>query len=523
MNTVYLHLTSSYRDRTRYPNPADFSVGINSESKAVEINVNNKTDDCDRNTVISCVDSNSNNTLDPVTTAFPIYIFNVQSIGNSCSTTNFSTGSTRINPILGPIVIPGCDGYSDLADWYQSYFIHDITIDDYKQIMSLDTSTLTATMLLPFPFTFNSTDAYSLIDITYFNKPSSIYGNQFEINKVNLQSFDLFRRDTPFIDNYYTGNIIYNYNTGESNLITAYDYLTHTVTTKNLFNDGISINSIGLPGQEIGDLIAIRSALPIYSQKGRIIDLLPPNQVQINPGGSKSQYIGQFFFMTPLYIDPILQYPYGFSGPSATNTSINDKITKYLFKITDYDEVTGILTLDDIFDTSNYSLFDFNNRWFEILPFTRDNYEPINYSGSMVSITMAVCYEIELISLILPNRELKSGGLPSFLNYVYVEISNVTSAERNAPNTIYSNNPNSNKAVFICPIRDIRNPLISSFVKINSGGMRQTIKFRPNDVLHFKVYLPNGELFITKMDESPSYTQVNQLIQISATFSIKRL
>lgn len=536
MNDVYLQLTSAYRDRVRYPYPADFCVGMSPEVSLVDkqiytgpFQVSSLFSNYKQQAMYSSISPPKTNysLLDPITNAFPVYIFNVQSIGNNCvGPTIFKNGSTYTTPILGVIPItPFCEGYSDISGWYQSYYIHNNTLNDYKLITEYNPSDRSVTLQLPFPFTFNEGDNYNLIDLSYFNQPSSIYFTPFESNKLNLQYFDLFRRENPFIDNYYVGNYVYNYNTKEIVSITDYNSLTHTVSTNKLFNFGVSTNSIGPLGNQVGDLLAIRTTLPIYTQIGRVFDLIAPNKVQLSSTASstKNDYVGQFFFMTPLFIDSVLQGPYNFSGPSTTTTTTNYKISKYLFKIIEYDEINKILILENSFDTFDYSISDFNSRWFEILPFSRNNYSPLNYSGSMVSVTNAVCYEIELISLILPNRELASGGLPAFLNYVYVELNNVTSSESNAPNTIYSNNPSSNKAVFICPIRNIRNPLISSFVKVNSSGMKQTIKFKPNDNLHLRVYLPNGELFVTKMEENPLYTNVNQLIQISATFSIKRL
>lgn len=542
MNDVYLHLTSSYRNRITNPYTCDFSVGMSPDVSTIDnltsqttgpLKISNLFGNYKQismyNTSISIRRSKENISLhDPITDAFPLYIFNVQALGNNCvGPTIFKTGSTNIKPILGDVPItPFCDGnYSNISEWYQSYYIKNNTLSEYRLITTYNPTTQSVILDLPFSSTFNENDNYNLIDVTYFNQPTSIHLTPFEINKVNLQFFDLFRRDNPPIENYYTGKYIYNYNTGEKLSIIGYDYLNQIVITDSVFKSGINIDSIGPLGNKIGDLLAIRSSLPMYSQFGRVFDLISPNKVQLGPNASnlKSEYIGQFFFMTPLFIDSVLQNPYNFSGPSQTNTDINYKINKYLFKIIDYDEINKILTLEDSFDIYNYSISDFNNRWFEILPFSYNNYSPVNYSGSLVSITNSVCYEIDLVTLILPNRELITGGLPAFLNYVYVELSNVSAAEKNGPNTIYSNNPNSNKAVFICPIKDTRNPLITSFLKVNASGMKQTIKFKPTDTLHFRVYLPNGQLFITKIEENPLYINVNPLIQISCTFRIKRL
>ena len=160
---------------------------------------------------------------------------------------------------------------------------------------------------------------------------------------------------------------------------------------------------------------------------------------------------------------------------------------------------------------------------YEILRFTVDNEVPFTYTGSTVSQQEMVCYEIGLIDLILPNKILENGGLTAFYPYVYVELQNVSAPGAGLKNILYSNNPNSTKKLFTCSITDIPNPLISPFIKIDSGGATQTIKFKPNDNLHFAVYLPNGKLFKTIYPETYSPFFPNELIQISAVFSIKRL
>ena len=162
---------------------------------------------------------------------------------------------------------------------------------------------------------------------------------------------------------------------------------------------------------------------------------------------------------------------------------------------------------------------------FLLLPFSYDNLNPFVYTGSLVSQQELVCYEIQLINLILPNVVLGTslGSLISFYPYIYLELQNVSAAGAGTTNIIYSNNPNSTKMLFRCPIKDVPNPVNSTFIKIDGSGMVQTIKFRPNDNLFFSVHLPNGDLFKTILPESFSPEPPNPVIQISACFSIKRV
>ena len=160
---------------------------------------------------------------------------------------------------------------------------------------------------------------------------------------------------------------------------------------------------------------------------------------------------------------------------------------------------------------------------FEILQFTRDNVVPFTYTGSTVSQQQMVCYEVELINLVLPNLILKSGGRIAFYPYVYVELQNISGSSGGNTNIIYSNNPNSVRRLFRAAIDDIPNPLISPFIKIDGDGMTQTIKFKPNDNFKFGVFLSDGTLFETVLTDSYGPAPANPLVQISAMFSMKRV
>jgi hypothetical protein len=129
---------------------------------------------------------------------------------------------------------------------------------------------------------------------------------------------------------------------------------------------------------------------------------------------------------------------------------------------------------------------------------------------------------VALLRLVLPNVTLRSGSRVAFYPYVYVELKNVTSPSSSSQNVIYSNNPESNRALFIVPVRDMVMPVNSQFVKL-VGRMRQTIKFRPNDTFRFSVYLPDGNLFLPYQEDLPSPYEPNFRLQTHAVFAIRRL
>jgi len=160
-----------------------------------------------------------------------------------------------------------------------------------------------------------------------------------------------------------------------------------------------------------------------------------------------------------------------------------------------------------------------------ILPFSYDNLNPFVYTGSLVSQQDMVCYEIELLNLVLPNAVLAvaGGGNIAYYPYVYVELSNVSATGAHLKNILYSNNPNSTRVLFRAAIDDVPNPLNSTFIKIDGDGAVQTIKFKPNDNLRFRVTMQYGQTFQTTLDEWFSPSMPNPTAQISAYFSLKRL
>ena len=157
-----------------------------------------------------------------------------------------------------------------------------------------------------------------------------------------------------------------------------------------------------------------------------------------------------------------------------------------------------------------------------IVSFDRDNFNPLMYNGSMVSISQNICYKISLLSVTLPNIPLRTGSRIAFYPYVYVEFSNATSPNNASGQIIYSNNPNSNRALFIAPVTQLLQPTAKTYITLSGNGMSQLVKFKPNDNLRFSVYLPDGSLFQTlDIDTLPPYEP--QLgLQIDAVFSITR-
>lgn len=157
-----------------------------------------------------------------------------------------------------------------------------------------------------------------------------------------------------------------------------------------------------------------------------------------------------------------------------------------------------------------------------ILTFNHDNFSPLDYIGTMVSLNQPVCYEMSVLSLTLPNKLLLTGSRIAFYPYVYLEIQNVTAASSAGYNLITSNNPNSTRAVFHLSVPQVSDPELQAFVTLSGNGS-QILKFKPNDNLKFEIYLSDGTLFQTLApDLFPPYAP-DPGLQIDFVFSISRV
>ena len=162
------------------------------------------------------------------------------------------------------------------------------------------------------------------------------------------------------------------------------------------------------------------------------------------------------------------------------------------------------------------------NTYFEILPFTKDGYSPMKYYGSRVSQQQEVCYDIELSELLLPNQNLKNatGGLLSCFSHIFVELSPQNGGNSRA---FASNNPNARTALFKVPVLDISHQNNCKFIKLDGRGVTHTIKFRPNESFHFRVFLPDGTDLEYGIKEHGVPLFPNPDNQISSLFRYKRV
>ena len=257
--------------------------------------------------------------------------------------------------------------------------------------------------------------------------------------------------------------------------------------------------------------------------------------------------IGSFFM--PMILTPEFQLSTTLPNhlQISPNNSLPYRPNRILpnLSIIDGDSLNGLVPIVDVFfyegkqviltrpfDTTLYARFTATNinsfpeaLTYVILPFFRDGCVNMDYRGTMVSSSQMVCYAMAINTLILPNQilNLPFGALTTSYPYVLLEITNETAASGHNKSLIYSNNPNTISATFVCSISDVNSPLITKFINISSDGAAQILKFKPNDNLRFRISMPDGRSFETEIKDYIPPLQPNPLLQINCLIEINRL
>jgi hypothetical protein len=311
-----------------------------------------------------------------------------------------------------------------------------------------------------------------------------------DINDLSIPCYSQSYHDYYIIDETLSNgkNIFYR-------KVINYDFTTQLAILESPFPDTWNIN----------DSYSLRKTLPIetWTLSGHTVS----NKIYISHQASQS------------LVDYVNKYVYNTNGPVDVSSGIYD-----IFFITNAQFITiNSLQYLELTLTMNGRQFPQIGNVINVISFCKDNFAPLNYNGSLVSQNESVCYEITLISLTLPNSPLITGSRIMFYPYVYVEFSNLSSPSGSSRDIIYSNNPNTSKALFIAPITDSSQPMNKGFVKIDAGAMTQTVKFKPNDSLRVSIYLPDGSLFETVSVDYSSPYPPNNLVQIGTVFAIRRI
>jgi hypothetical protein len=462
MNKRYLEIDSTYRNRNEYENPSNFSVLIAQSGTR-----------------------DAQHAYDPVSNAAPIKTWVPDDLEDGISSGRVQENNTNtISEFIGKFPV---NTLNKDPGYYKGF---PITVDSEASEVKISDWIFLSSDGTHDYFTIGVTPSFTNIPTGFITGGTST---------TDLAIGAVFVPDGFMADHFYVGNILYNEEKNESIPVISYDGTTKII---GLDLDAKYGGNVGT--WQTSDVYSLRKIIPKYfGQLPSTVGKPDNTSITFSVDTDTIVNVGDFIRFT-----------------SGVHKNTTRRIAKYTG-----DGETGPPTIDPDLITVSSTLnpIPVEGETFEILQFTYDNAVPFNYTGSLVSQQEMVCYEIELINLILPNKILVSGGRTAFYPYVYVELQNLSSSSAGTQSVIYSNNPNSKRMLFRAAIDDIPNPLISPFIKIDGDGMVQTVKFKPNDNLKFGVYLPNGEPLQTVEIDTVSPFAPDPLLQLSAMFSIKRL
>ena len=521
MPTKYLELDSNYRNRNLYENtnPASFTcqisqTGINDQYTA----------------------------LDPITYAYPLNTFKIsETVGTFTYTV--PTDSSIPPPISGGLAVSssskfiltenGGDPDAKKAHAHNGYFAGavlqytlpaDPTSHIYYRILewiSLGNDMYLVTTDQNLPIASGSSIVFNIYQgSSITNTPSWLLAPQY-----------VFLPSTLPIPNYYTKYILYNQTQQNSSKIVSFDSDTR------LAQLGSDVSASGLNWNADGsDVLILRQELPRnfgsdpYNITGKndtttgLLNVVALQTTGLVPIMTDASFINNFIRMFS-------------DADKYTNVQIN-RIVSVVVKITPKTGSSYYIASNGNFNSlqplgsisaTNFVIIDGSpfpaivSFKCEIMPFSVDNCSPFTYNGSLASQNQSVSYDIGLNSLTLPNLFLTNGGRIAYYPYIYVEIENVSTTTGPNRNVIYSNNPNTYKAIFKIPITDLNHPLSTPFLRLNGNGMIQTMTFKPNTDMAVSVKLPDGTVFKTIIPDTPAGQPPNPFVQLSFLFSMTRI
>lgn len=456
----YLELDSTFRNRTRWPNPGEFEVALSQSGRA-----------------------QGEQAQDPICVACPVNewtggLFDVNTLGNES--------------VEGQILAIGL-GYansktvvefrqvapSTLQQRYNYYkhaiFRNSSQPNQFARIVEyiyLGNGKAQVT-LSDDNFQFSFGDFFFIVDPSDTSDPTALY---------------LFVPDGSDNRQDYVNKIIYNETLNEWRVVNAYDSQT-------------GILSVG------GDPAFLWQRFHNYS-----IRTTSPNYIFTAGGTSTSDQVvltgTAAVSMNNIYQSWFLRIP---------QTLYNNTVTApegEVRRITNYNGATQTATVFPPFTASTAGLD------FELMQFGFENANPLTWRTNL-SQEIPV-FNIRLNRLVLPNRVLSigNGGKTAFQNYFYVELSNIDPSSTNTLN-IFSNNPYAVRAMFRATVKNVNNPDEQEFVALEGDNMTQTVRFRLDSNIKMKITLNStGETFQTTLTDNAPPGDPNHNLQINALFEL---
>lgn len=516
MPTKYLELDSTYRNRNLSDNvgPGSFLSQISQTGVGTQITA-----------------------VDPITYAYPDIIFTYSNTDVTLTYTlpADNTGFSSQSKFLLTTAAPG------LAYAVNGYFV--------GAVLNIPNASLSTVQQPPGPVPPAGTLNYRITEWIQLSNTEFLVSTEIPVPwtattaAVNIyqQSTDItlpgvqyvFLPNSLSIPNYYNGYYLYNQTKNDGYLISSYDKDTHRakITT-----------TIAWAGT---DVLIVRKELPRLFT-GDVGPILPYQQYAATPAIPAIAAIPNTVALTvevggtPLNVD--MSFVNNFLRFYINNTDIVYTVCKIIGVVLRATPIGGGANIY-VVDYNGDQYYNYNNgkytvaytnsvvinvaqplpRLCEVMNFNVDSYSPFAYNGGLVSQNQPTSYDVTLNSLVLPNAVLSTGGRIAYYPFVYVEIENLSTTAGGNKNSIYSNNPNSYKAVFKVPITDLNHPATTPFVKLAGNGMTQTITFKTNTDMKLTIRLPDGTIFTPASTDNPPGQRPNPLIQLSALFGLTRI
>jgi hypothetical protein len=428
MSRRYIELYSANRNRNQYPLPSSFEVPF-APTRQLMFNYHS---------------------YDPICSGPIYYKWNGGTPTFSDPWPNPQADSSSTPSCI--ILISATSSLSTFLNYYIGYKLNSSS-GESRTIVSYDPTS--SKFLLDQPFTsltYKTGDTYSIID------PSTN-------TKIHLPSKDINENCIRQYSEAYDGcYIVDETQSSKMTIISSknisYDFMTQIATLDKplsiwTVNDQYTIRKT-LP-QEKYTLISqpsLNTGSFIFNLKGQIVNSYYYTSIYnptIVPGIVVFLDVGEGYKDTNYYTG---KYIYNTSNSSNPPFNGGGIYGLYYIKSSFYNPDTNKVEL--LIDASSIPEFTCNNSsssiytenpniqplkigdTINIVNYIKDNYSPLNYNGSVVSQSETVCYEVSLISLILPNLILRSGARIAFYPFVYVEFTNTTSPSGSSNSIIYN-------------------------------------------------------------------------------------
>lgn len=279
----------------------------------------------------------------------------------------------------------------------------------------------------------------------------------------------------------------------------AYNYFINNILQ--IGNEFVTITSFD-PATQIATVSPAFSGVPAVGAVYNIRDGIPSSYGKVATGGTNStaivpevnNYVGSYIVFT--------------TGLNATNPPTARLITAF-------NPMTQTISFSPAYNNPVL-----NGDGYEIHSNPIENAQRLHSSVGYSDQKEYVCYEVELLYLILPNETVYSGFGGNINDYPYllVEFRNVNGGSQYQ--TMYSNNPNTMTTQFQMPVND--DQITTTFIKLKNNPMRLPLKFKMNTDIKFSVHLPNGELLRFR-DDQYSPLAPDPWLQVSALFDFRRM